>query len=209
MIKSIVDELVPVDCHVVPLSKAMRYMGIDAKLGKQLVAYGAFPVEIVPNWNGSTMQFVRAASLRQFLLNKTEFATSEPAPIAEWATQIRDAFGRGVYFVQSILGGPVKIGKASDVVRRLLDIQAMNPFELVVIGIVPVSAFSERRLNDAEYEAHTDLREYRLRLEWFRPHADVLAYSATHGIKVGHTVSEFAAEVRRAPEVRRGRRKAA
>jgi hypothetical protein len=74
-----------------------------------------------------------------------------------------------VYFVQSVEGGPIKIGK-SDIIRfrdRLIALQQGNPVELKLIGSFAGGYASEKEL-------HEELAEYRVRGEWFQDHPFVL-----------------------------------
>lgn len=73
-----------------------------------------------------------------------------------------------VYFIQAINGGPIKIGFAKNIRRRLVGLQTSHPYELVVLAHRPGSK---------ELEAHLHVKHGRHRLigEWFEPHTDVLA----------------------------------
>lgn len=79
--------------------------------------------------------------------------------------------GGFVYFIQAKDGGPIKIGysaTAEGVLTRLRGMQVGNPSELVLRRMDAVSGpQDERRL-------HADLREWRIRGEWFMPTEDVL-----------------------------------
>lgn len=66
-----------------------------------------------------------------------------------------------VYFIQEE-GGLVKIGVAKDPDRRLKDLRAGNPRELVLLGTM-------RGGRDVEFELHNTFASYRERGEWFRP----------------------------------------
>jgi len=69
-----------------------------------------------------------------------------------------------VYLIQSVVGGPIKIGKADDPSVRLAEIQFWSPFELRVIAKAPGGYLLEREL-------HHRFRPYRLHGEWFSEHA--------------------------------------
>jgi hypothetical protein len=70
-----------------------------------------------------------------------------------------------LYIIQSILGGPIKIGVSKQVELRLKDIQRGSPFKLVAVRIIgKVPSIIERRL-------HKQLEEYRLHGEWFKEEA--------------------------------------
>ena len=73
--------------------------------------------------------------------------------------------------IQAGEGGPIKIGKANDLPKRLAGLQTANPSELRVIGWHPGKTYRfEGRL-------HTELAAHRIRGEWFHPHPDVLQYA--------------------------------
>lgn len=62
------------------------------------------------------------------------------------------------YFIQSVRGGPIKIGWSSvDVRARLSSLQTGNPEELRVLGTV----------KDSELQMHGQFAQYRIRGEWF------------------------------------------
>jgi hypothetical protein len=75
----------------------------------------------------------------------------------------------GVYFVQANEGGPIKIGVAIDVRRRLSGLQNGSPMRLHVLGVVP----GDRRL---EVELHGRFAADRLHGEWFRETEALFAY---------------------------------
>lgn len=72
-----------------------------------------------------------------------------------------------VYFVQAVNGGPVKIGVARDVKKRLLGIQNGNPSELVVRNALPGDRVEEGAL-------HMHFTRHRLKGEWFEPVPELL-----------------------------------
>jgi hypothetical protein len=76
-----------------------------------------------------------------------------------------------VYFVQSLDGGPVKIGRSIKPQERLLSLQTANPDPLCVVATMPGGATVERML-------HRAFARSRVRPdgEWFRPDAEVLAF---------------------------------
>lgn len=71
-----------------------------------------------------------------------------------------------VYFLRSGARGPIKIGKARDVQRRVDEIKAGNPYELRVLAVMPGGRAEEREL-------HERFAHLRLRGEWFRPAAEL------------------------------------
>jgi hypothetical protein len=76
-----------------------------------------------------------------------------------------------IYFVQAGPGGPVKIGRAHDVTRRLQTLQTASAVRLILLGSIPGGARVESRL-------HQEWRRLRLQGEWFRPDAALLEYIA-------------------------------
>lgn len=66
-----------------------------------------------------------------------------------------------LYFIQSVHGGPIKIGIAKDVAARLCTLQAAHPYHLKVLAVLPgVGKEAERRL-------HKRFAADRLCGEWF------------------------------------------
>jgi hypothetical protein len=74
-----------------------------------------------------------------------------------------------VYFVRAGPDGPVKIGLARDVARRLKTLQTASPVPLLLLGVVPGDAKVERQL-------HRRFAGSRLRGEWFTPSPELLAH---------------------------------
>lgn len=69
-----------------------------------------------------------------------------------------------VYFIQSVDGGPVKIGYAKDVEKRLGHLQSGSPVILQVV--LKIESDMPIRL---EQELHQRYSRYRIRGEWFDP----------------------------------------
>jgi hypothetical protein len=69
-----------------------------------------------------------------------------------------------VYFVQAIIGGPVKIGFAANdrLERRICELQVGSPLPLKVVALLWTGSISEKRLHDR-------LAADRLHGEWFAP----------------------------------------
>lgn len=70
-----------------------------------------------------------------------------------------------VYFIQSINGGPIKIGKAANAKKRLCALQISHHEELQIIAI-------DHNGNEADY--HDKFFKYRIRGEWFNPDQEIL-----------------------------------
>lgn len=78
--------------------------------------------------------------------------------------------GASVYFIQcNGPDGPIKIGQAKFIDKRLCELQIGCPYELALIGhaLVDDASLVEGRLHDA-------FREHRIRGEWFCCHARIL-----------------------------------
>jgi DNA phosphorothioation-dependent restriction protein DptG len=72
-----------------------------------------------------------------------------------------------IYFVRAGENGPIKIGVAQDVQKRLRAIRVHNHEELMLLTSAWVEASEERRL-------HRLLAAHRIRGEWFAPAPEVL-----------------------------------
>lgn len=78
-----------------------------------------------------------------------------------------------VYFIQVGDDGPIKIGLAKNIDRRLAELQSASPYELFVIGFVRT-----RTPLDTEQYFHCLFREHRIRGEWFEPAREILNFIA-------------------------------
>jgi hypothetical protein len=93
-----------------------------------------------------------------------------------------------VYFVQSADGvGPIKIGFAQDVDRRLAAIQTGSPVPLRVIAF-----FAARRTDGTAL--HQMFREHRLHGEWFIPVPELVAIVDQHRSALAGEVHEAEAD---------------
>src|SRR5262245_59024328 len=75
---------------------------------------------------------------------------------------------KDVYFLLAERAGALKIGHAQDAAHRVIELQVASPEPLVLIGTLPGGPALEKRL-------HEQFRAERLRGEWFRATAEVLA----------------------------------
>lgn len=92
----------------------------------------------------------------------------EPDPIGYQPRHLRR--DRFVYFIQRVDGtGPIKIGVADDVPRRLGGIQTSHPEPLHVLAVMRGGVSMERSL-------HERFASLRMQGEWFRPEPDLLAF---------------------------------
>lgn len=87
--------------------------------------------------------------------------TDLPAPLAY----------RWIYFVRMGITGPIKIGSAVNVDRRIRQLQTANPYTLWLMAKVPWVEGEERRLQESF--AHAQLSG-----EWFRPVPELVAHVA-------------------------------
>ena len=83
-----------------------------------------------------------------------------------------------VYFVQSGHGGPVKIGIATDVKKRLSSMQTSNPVSLVLMAAVPGGL-------DLERELHARFNIGCIRNEWFKRDTPGLIETVEHILRHG------------------------
>jgi hypothetical protein len=79
-----------------------------------------------------------------------------------------------VYFIQSVNGGPIKIGKSDDVKRRILDMQTANPFRLRLLLVLSDDKATEKEMHDAFIDLRIDGGE------WFRPETELLDFIEYH-----------------------------
>lgn len=73
-----------------------------------------------------------------------------------------------IYFIQSEHGGPIKIGRAEDLARRLVGMQVSRPDKLVVLAHAPGTVADERAL-------HQRFAFCREKGEWFRPVPELMS----------------------------------
>jgi hypothetical protein len=112
-------------------------------------------------------------------------AASEPPPTEarlwlDWLGRLEcGALGlceSNVYFVQcNGAGGPIKIGMARDVAKRMAQFRIGNPFTLVCLAQHQAPFDAERRL-------HVSFASHALGGEWFSPAEEVLAFADAVGI---------------------------
>lgn len=71
------------------------------------------------------------------------------------------------YFIQAESGGPIKIGKAVDVAKRLASLQTGSVEKLVVLGWFD---------GDREREFHAQFAAFRVSGEWFAPDSSLVGF---------------------------------
>ena len=82
------------------------------------------------------------------------------------------------YFIQRGIEGPIKIGKARDVVSRLRDLQCASSEPLRLLGATNVS----------EGVVHRKFKKERIRGEWYQPSEGLLKYIAGQSEDSQHTI---------------------
>lgn len=88
--------------------------------------------------------------------------------IAEYGPQPRK---RWIYFIQRGQDGPIKIGIAKDVGKRLSDLQVGCPEKLRVLAQFQTSSIR------AEYYMHSEFAHLRLGGEWFRADPELVDFA--------------------------------
>lgn len=84
----------------------------------------------------------------------------------------RVSAAQDVYFIQSVAGGPIKIGCSDAPEARLSQLQTGSPFKLEIVGVVPDGG---RKL---EGELHKKFAGSRSHGEWFFPTPELVTYVA-------------------------------
>lgn len=78
-----------------------------------------------------------------------------------------DAREAVIYFVQSEHGGPIKIGRADDLAKRMVGLQTSRPDKLVVLAAAQGTVELERQL-------HARFADIREKGEWFSPTPELM-----------------------------------
>lgn len=98
-----------------------------------------------------------------------------------------------IYFVQPVDGGPVKIGTATDVARRLSQLEAHYGAPLALLGTMEGGRAEER-------EIHARFSHLRFgRTEQFRPAPDLMEFIGLPLFVSAAGVSELIPEIERKP----------
>lgn len=74
-----------------------------------------------------------------------------------------------IYFIQEGDNGPIKIGKAVSVERRLKGLQTAHHKELSILQVIPGGAERESKIKK-------DLIKFKIKGEWFQPMPEVFEY---------------------------------
>jgi hypothetical protein len=92
-----------------------------------------------------------------------------------------------VYFLQAENGGPIKIGFANDLAKRVVGLQTSHPEKLVVLAAAQGDPEIERQVQIG----FVALRE---RGEWFKPHQSLVTFAnfvAQNGPKAWESIEKF------------------
>jgi hypothetical protein len=94
-----------------------------------------------------------------------------------------------VYFIQSEHGGPIKIGYAEDLGKRLVQLQTSRPDKLVVLATAKVSSLKDER------RVHSLFSSCREKGEWFShsPRLGAFIKRVADGASLAELVTEFEA----------------
>lgn len=95
-----------------------------------------------------------------------ELATAGMLDIFDDLFLIEQSF---IYFIQSTMGGPIKIGKAINPIKRLEQLQTGYPEPLQIIGVTPGTVEEEKNL-------HHKFLSLRLHGEWFNPGPELIDF---------------------------------
>ena len=87
-----------------------------------------------------------------------------------------------IYFIRMDLRGPIKIGVAKNVEKRLADLQCASPYDLSLI--TKVECGSRRRAYELERQLHKMYGYKRMRGEWFQ--GDIKLKEADDLLKTRH-----------------------
>lgn len=98
-----------------------------------------------------------------------------------------------LYFIRCS-AGPVKVGRAKNVAKRLSDLQVANPYELTLIdgfecGLV-------RTVAEIESFVHRKLSAFHIRGEWFTTEAEPFIARLIELVRTRHRRSSIGTEIR-------------
>jgi hypothetical protein len=78
-----------------------------------------------------------------------------------------------VYLVQQGYTGPIKIGLADNVCKRITELQVGNPIELLLIAVI--GPISRKEAEHLERSLHKKFKHKHIRGEWFKHSIDMSA----------------------------------
>jgi hypothetical protein len=127
-------------------------------------------------WRARYTEQTPSGPKRRAVYARTEEAvTAKLYRALGWWNEAEHLTGSGdsaehVYFVQGLMGGPIKIGTAGDVEARFKAIQACSPVPLRVLHVIRDTG------RTIEAKIHRRFALYRLHGEWFENTGELLQY---------------------------------
>lgn len=149
----------------------LEYGGGDIEVVAELlrIPHEVFKVGIAKIAKREAVQITETAIVIPNFIEAQEASMSGNARQRESRLRRRDLVRKGIdpslretviYFIQSEHGGPIKIGHAEDLAKRLVQIQTSRPDALCVLASVPGTVEQERFL-------HSRFAHLREKGEWF------------------------------------------
>lgn len=142
-------------CYRVPKRRGMyvlEHNGVEARVYRRrwrwYIAVGEQPERVLHKTEDASL--AQALWAAECHIDRFHFSDGTRRPCPEGY----------VYFLQSVLGGPIKVGYAADLRSRISNIQVGHPEELEVIGVV-------RGTPELEEALHKELAWCHVRGEWF------------------------------------------
>lgn len=133
-----------------------------------------------PVWRDSIHKII---DFIKFNFSKPTYYTieeTEPLRKNPWITEDKpniSSIKPDVYFIQSEIGGPIKIGVSGNPQERMDSLQMYYPFKLLVIATIKEGGYKK------ESELHKRFAKYRLHGEWFDPVPELLDYINKNKLK--------------------------
>jgi len=92
-----------------------------------------------------------------------------PLDVNDYRSRTSITIKEKIYFIQSVSGGPIKIGVSNSPKNRLKDIQLMCPYKLNLLATIKGDRKKEQLL-------HRKFKKYRLHGEWFEDNNEIKKY---------------------------------
>lgn len=122
-------------------------------------------------------EIVRYCDFLHFRISNTRVIISKSERIVEnkriCEKNSKNDIKPDVYFIQSIIGGPIKIGVSIFPKYRLKDLQSFSPFELKILATIPNGG------HEKENQLHKCYAKSRIHGEWFKPTPELLKERST------------------------------
>lgn len=106
-----------------------------------------------------------------------EHDPSDTYPFGAFGSRSRQS---DVYFLQTVRGGPIKIGLTQSISKRIETLQTGCPFPLVCIGVIPNGS------RDLEKSLHDQFAKDRLHGEWFEDSPELQSYISANAKQIRH-----------------------